>query len=308
MVKGNNMIRDYRSNDRKALYDLHNESLTLNQVDEMEFYFTHLLDGSSIIVNEIEGKVVSSIQANEHVMRLYDNRLAVKTLMGQICAVGHPEYLQEVVKEATNEAARQVLVTLAITDTPEIFRKYGFIGAYKQRVYQINKNNINNRSYEGVGKDFKVSELTKVYHQFTSHFTGYYERDNAYWLELFERLKFFHMHLVVYRGESGEVEGYIIYRTTQQKIYVSELVYLNGTAMIRLLCYAFKNKNNIEVTVSSAENLAKAIPKIKYQTETTVLARVNDVAMFNELYGCNISSTREAFSLNPTPLFIHEWE
>ncbi len=300
------MIREAKMHDRKAIYDLH-AAKTNSDFDTMEFYFSQLLNIDNILVNEINSHVVASIQRNDHILRLHDNRLAVSTLFGQIYKKGNPEYLDQLLDDALDEASRTSLVTLAITDSPKVLVGKGFEPIYKHRIYHINKDDLDNRSYEGVDRQFTVGELTKIYRQFTSYFDGYYERNGEYWLDMFEKLKFMRSNLVVYRNEEGQVEGYMIYRITQQKVYVNELVYLNGKAMIRLLCYAFKYKDNIEVTVSEDENLSKAIPKIRYRKRNVMLAKINNISLFNSLYQCDIKSTAEGFNLYKKSLFINEW-
>ena len=300
------MIRNAISQDRKTIYDLHSSKVSVDRYDDMEFYFSRLFDVSNVIVNDLNSHVVSSIQVNYHGMILNDTRIVVSTLFGAITQDDDPQYFRPLLEDVLDEVSRKTLVSLLITKKPKEYLPYGFESIYKRKTYNISRDDLRNRSFDGVGKAFDLPELEAVYRKFTSHFNGYYERDMEYWGKAFRQYQFLRSNIVVYRSDEGVVEGYMVYNITQQKVYVDEIVYLNGTALIRLLCYALKYKTKAEVTVSEGENLNIAIPKIKASVKTVMMARINDYALFNRLYQCDVRKVPDGFKLGGKPLYINE--
>ena len=300
------MIRNAIAQDRKTIYDLHSSKVSVDRYDDMEFYFSRLYDVDRVIVNDLNGHVVSSLQVNYHGMILNDTRIVASMLFGAITQDDDPEYFKPLLEDVLDEVSRKTLVSLVITKTPKYYLPYGFETVYKRKTYEISRDDLKNRSFEGVGKAFDLPELEAVYRRFTSHFNGYYERDRDYWIKAFKQYQFLRNNIVVYRSEEGVVEGYLVYSMTQQKVYVDEIGYLNGTALIRLLCYALKYKNRAEVTVSESENLNIAIPKIKGTVKPVMMARINDYALFNRLYQSDVRKVPDGFKLGGKPLYINE--
>ncbi|MBQ9037127.1 MAG: GNAT family N-acetyltransferase [Erysipelotrichaceae bacterium] len=300
------MIRSAKNSDRKTIYDLHSSNVSVDRYDDMEYYFARLFDADKVIVNDHNSHVVASLQVNYHTMILNDIRVGASTILGQITTEQNKEYFRELMNDVLDEVSRKTLVTLLLTNKPNDYTQYGFEAIYKRKTYNISRSDLKNRSFDGVGGPFEISELVKVFREFASHFNGYYERDNNYWIEAFRQYQFLRRNIVSYRNEEGKVEGYMVYQITQQKIYVDELVYLNGTALIRLICYALKFKNNIEVTVSENEDLSKAMPKIRSTSRTVMMARINDYPLFNKLFESDVRKVREGFGLCDKPLYINE--
>lgn len=301
------MIRNATLADRKAIYDLHTTKVNIEKTDSMEFYFSRLLKMNRIVVNEVNGHVKAAVQVNDHSMMLNGKLLAVGTVLGTISAPGYEEYLDQLITDVMDEQSRKTLVTLAVYDRPELYKKHGFEEVYKKRVYTIHSSDLNNASYQGVSKEFIISDLDDVYRQFTHYFNGYYKRDQQYWVELYKQLEFLRCNLCVYRNNDGAVEGYMIYHLTPQRICVDELVYLNGEAFIRLLCYGFRYKEEMELTVSQDEEINRIIPGISYRLEDTFLARINDLKLFNRLYESEIVTSAGGFYLSGGSLLLNEW-
>ena len=300
------MIRAGRPQDKKAIYDLHTARASLEPDREMELYFSRFFDASNIIVNEVNGHVGASLQVNYHDVIFNDTRIGVSTILGQICQYDKPEYMDELLKDVLDEQEHKTLISIMITDKPQNYSSYGFEQIYKRKTYELTRANLKNRSYQGVDKPFTVNELVDTYKQFMASFNGYYERNNNYWINMFDQLQATRSNLVVYRNEEGKVEGYMIYRLSQNVVYVDEIIYLNGEALIRLLCYGFKFKNKMEVTVSQQENLAVAIPKIKATPQLCAMARINDFNLFNQLMDSQVKSTKQAFGLSSKPQWFNE--
>lgn len=300
------MIRQGILADRKAIYDIHTSMVSINEYDQVERYFSYYLKPENLIVNEINGHVTASCQVNYHTMMLNGNKIGVTTLMGMIVRPEDRKYLSEILDSVIDEQEHKNLITLALTNKPKELKKYGFESIYKRKRYYISKKDLENRSYEGVTRSFEVKDVRKLYKQFASNFNGYYDRDEEYWYELFKRLPQERKNIAVYYSPEGVAEGYLIYQISREKVYVHEIVYLNGAALIRLMCYAFRYRNNMEMIVSEGENLSAVFPRAKYEDVPGLMIRVNDYELLNRLCNSNFTSCKEAFRSYGKTIWLNE--
>lgn len=301
------MIRNAVTSDRKAIYDLHTAKVSIEKYDSMEFYFARLFNQNRVIVNERDDRVVASLQVNYHPIILHGKQIISSIILGQISKADNEEYLDELMSDVLDETSRKTLVTLLIDGKASDFKRFGFEELYRYRKYTLKRENMKYFSYQGVSKEFNISDLLNVYDKFTSYFNGYYLRDREYWVRKYKQLEFMRCALSVYRNENNEIEGYMIYHLTQHRLHVDEIIYLNGKALIRLLCYALKLKEEIEITVSQDEDLSRIIPKIQYKGQNAFMARVNDFKLFNRLYESDVKTTSGAFYLHGKSLYLNEW-
>ena len=300
------MIRQGILADRKKVYDVHSSQVSINEYDEVERYFSYFIKPENLLVNEVNGHVVASCQINRHSMILNGRKIGVSTLMGMIARPEDRQYLDELLKEILNEQEHKNLITLAVTDKPRELKKYGFENLYSMKRYTINKKDLENRSFEGVTRSFEVKDVRRLYREFTANFNGYYYRDEEYWFELFRRLPQERKNMAVYVDSDGVAQGYMIYQIVKQKVVVHEIIYMNGAALIRLLCYGFRYRNNMEIVVSEGENLAVVFPKAKYKEEHGLMARVNNYELLNRLYGSDVRTVPGAFLMDGKPLYLNE--
>lgn len=300
------MIRNARKADQKAIYDLHSATVSYDRYDDMEFYFSQQLDLDNVLVNEINGHVSASLQVNYHNMMLNDTKIRVSAFLGLIGTQGNPEYLDELIRDAVDEQEHKTLVSILFTDKPDKYVQYGFEPLYNHRQYDVDKSMLQNQSFQGVDRNFTAGELTRTYYSFAGFFNGYYERDNAYWEERFRQSRMLRNFYVVYRNDEGQPEGYMIYQLTQHKIIVNEIVYLNGEALIRLLCYGFQFKNKMELEVSENEDLSQILPKARCYIKKVAMVRINDYQLFNRLFQSDVKTAREGFSIVDKPLYLSE--
>ena len=300
------MIREGQLSDRQAIYDLHSRWVNLGEYDDMEIYFARYFNANNIIVNEVNGHVAASCQVNYHTLRVNEYRMATGTITACVADRNDRSYLTELLKDVDDELTHKVLLSLAITDTPSDFTKLGFEPVYRRRRYTLNRSDLENRSFEGIDRSFTVREITDTYRKFMANFNCYYERDYEYWVSRFETFKYRKYNTVVYRNSNNEVEGYMVFAINQSNIYVDEIVYLSGEALVRLLCYGFKYKDKATVMVSEHENLNVLVPNATYRLEPQILAKVNNLTLYNSLFECNATTTTEAMNASGKPLSVNE--
>ena len=300
------MIRRGRKEDRTAIFDLYGRNNSISFVNR-EDYFARKFVPENVYVNEVNGHICASAQVNFCPLQINGRKLAASWLLGQFYDYSRGlKDINALVGELIEQQKYRTLLTVIPTDSPKDYGKYGFEEIYRKRVYTISRSHLDNASYKGVSKDFRIEELMALYDGFVSHFDGYLVRNRAYWSNLIDLLRFKRYNLAVYYDEENKPQGYMVYYIESGKVTVVEIIYNNGTALTRLVCYALRLKKSIKLYTSENEDLNKAFPKIRYRLETTAVARINDLEMFNHLFSTSVKSTREAFALAGKPLFLSE--
>lgn len=300
------MFRRATTEDKKAIFDMYTKSGTLNLYNQDD-YFSDSFIPQNVIVNEINGHVVSSLQINYHQTAFNDYKIIGGVIFGQFFEKSKGlRTLNNLRSEVVQQQEYKTLFTFIFTDDPKEYAEYGFEPIYFQRIYNISKKDIKSVCYDGVGKQFDIDDLVDVYKKFTIRFTGYFYRNKKYYLDLIELLQTKRGNLAVYYNEKRECQGYMIYYIEANKVIVKEMIYLNGTALTKLLSYCLRIKPHICVCVSQNEDLTKAYPKINHKEICHVVAKINDIELFNRLLNCNISTTSQGFQLADKPLYLND--
>lgn len=300
------MIRRGKEEDKRAIFDLYTKSGVPN-FESQDEYFINAFIPENVLVNDVNGSVVASMQTNYHPMILHDKRLSASVVFGHFYDRSKGIKYYDALKDEVFEHQKyKTLVTIVPTKTPAEYERYGFEPIYNQRLYTISRSHLKNSSYSGVSRSFKVKDLVDVYEAFIKNFNGYLLRDYNYYMNLIDLLQIKRYNLVAFYDEQSLCKGYMIYYIESSKIVVEEIIYLDGLALTRLLCYVLRRKKSIQVYVSEHEDLTKAYPSVSYKSVNRYVARINDFELFNKLYESNITTTSEGFNLLNKALYIND--
>ncbi len=300
------MLRRGKEEDKKVIFDIYAKSGMLNLYDQDD-YFSDSFCAENVIVNEINGHVAASLQVNYHTMMFNERKIISGVVFGQFFERNKGvKALETLRNEVFDQQRYKTLFTLIPTDNEQEYSKYGFDAIYQKRIYQITSKDLSNISYNNVSKQFESDALLKVYKDFTKRFNGYLLRDKQYYLDLIDWLQSKRYNLAVYYSDENVCEGYMIYSIESNKVAVREIIYLNGSALTQLLSYGLKIKSKLDVYVSQSEDLSRAYPKVSYKQVAAMAVRINDIELFNKLFGVNVTDTVTGYKLNERPLFISD--
>ncbi|MDO4378944.1 MAG: hypothetical protein Q4C64_07450 [Erysipelotrichia bacterium] len=300
------MLRRGKEEDKKVIFDMYAKSGILNLYNQDD-YFSDSFIAQNVIVNEINGHVVSSLQINYHQIIFNDLKIVGGVIFGQFYERNKGiKTLENLRAEVLEQQTHKTLFTLIPTDNIQEYAKYGFEPIYSKRIYNISRKDVKNVSYQGVGKQFQIDDLVKVYKTFTEKFAGYFLRNKQYYLDLIDLLQSKRYNLAAYYNENDDCQGYMIYYIESNKVVIKELIYLNGLALTKLLSYALRIKPRLLVYVSQNEDLSKAYPKINYKLLVSMAVRINDFELFNRLFDCDVSTAQQAYQLEKKPLFLND--
>ena len=115
-----------------------------------------------------------------------------------------------------------------------------------------------------------------------------------------------HGNICVYRNKNHDVCGYAVYTENSVEVKVSEIVYLDSIALMKMLRYISKGYPDVTVTVSQSEKLERLFPLTIPKKDVVTMARINNYELFNKLYNQKAKTSNDAFALCKKPIFLHE--
>ncbi|MEG0468561.1 GNAT family N-acetyltransferase [Amedibacillus sp. YH-ame6] len=303
------MIRETLVNEKNEVFDLWKLSYPTQNETYLKFYFDEIFDQGVGIVKEQDGKIVSSLQMNYHVFQFHGKQLKASYILG---ASTLPDYrrrghMRSLMQSILDEASHNCLITLIKAFNPKVYDHFGFDVVYYRKGYTLTRESLHKVTTQRVSEDCEAKELLETYRRFIVRFDGYYARDIKYYETLLKELELKQKHILVYRGEHNEIQGYIIYQVKKNDVVVQEAIYMNSTVLKRLLKRAMGVEKEITVMVSSCERLERIFPLAIPKKQPYLMARINNYALFNKLYNVKVKNTQEAFELLKKPLWCHEY-
>ena len=119
---------------------------------------------------------------------------------------------------------------------PDIYRPFGFNASHFHQIITVDKSKL---GFEPLMPTDDENLLKAYYEAYTSSLDEYCIRDEQYWKQLIYRCHIFDNQILIF-----ENHGYLIYHEDENEIYVSECVYLNNDAILKMLSY-FKNSAKV---------------------------------------------------------------
>lgn len=302
------MIRNAKSADRQAIYDSWRQVYSGVDVSELNYFFSRIYERGKTVVIEQDGRIISTLHAQPHVLAMKKKRLRINYLSGMVTI---PDYrmrghMGELMDSVLDESSHQYLFTVIQAFHPQLYEKFGFETVCWHKQYRIPAKALLNIGSEGVSRSFTSQELLRLYEQFTRHFDGYMIRDSTYYENLTQRAMGGDCRICVYRNEQDELTGYAFYRETETDVEVKEILYLDSIAFGHMLKFILRKKAGVTVNVSMAEKLEKLFPLAIPRKVPFLMARLHQKELFNKLYDVNIQSASEAFKLLDKPMYNNE--
>ncbi|MEG2506430.1 MAG: GNAT family N-acetyltransferase [Longicatena sp.] len=303
------MIQEANNENKAEILALWKNAYPNQNEDYLNFYFREIFDNGVCLTQEQDDRIVSSLEMNRHIIRLQGKQLMANYILGVSTLNDYRRrgHMKDLMNSAIDEASHTSLITLIKGFNPKIYERYGFEVVYYRKTYTIARTYLNKVSTARVSSGAQASELTTLYQKFTLLFDGYYCRDNAYYTLLLKELALGQKQMVVYRNGHNELTGYMIYQKKKNDIMVLEAIYLESVSLLHMLKKAIGMEKEISLSVSLHERLEKLFPLIIPKKQVYMMARINNIALFNKLYNVKIKNTKEAFESIKKPLWCHEY-
>ena len=224
------MLRDAGKQDKAEIYELWKQSYPNQNRNYLNFYFKNIFDKGRCIALEQDQRIISSLQLNEHILRLRDKQLKISYILGVSTL---PDYrrrghMRRLMESALDEAGHNHLVTLIRGFYPKLYEQFGFETVYERKLYTVPRECLHKVSLTNISYAAEPQELLQAYQNFTKHFDGCYVRDREYYVLLQNEIVVTQKQMVVYQNRQGEVCGYLIFHKKKQEIHVEAAIYLES--------------------------------------------------------------------------------
>lgn len=302
------MIKEASVSDKTEIYELWKSAFPTRSRNYLNFYFKYVFDEGKCIYLLQDGKIISSLQINEHILMFQGRKLEVSYFLGVATL---PDYrrrghMRHLMNMALDEASHNHLLTLIEAFNPKLYEQFGFETLYYSKTYVINSHYFDKVNAKGVSHNLTAMDLLQLYQTYAKHFDGNYVRDVHYFEILLNRAVLDHGNICVYRNKNHEITGYAIYSENSVEVKVQEIIYLESIALMKMLRYICEGYPDVSVTVSQSEKLEKLFPLTIPKKSAVTMARINNYELFNKLYNTNVHSTKEAYAILKKPIYNNE--
>ncbi len=297
-----------------------------NEVEKIKMYFKHSFpeaQGTSIeayfdvyfdvnetmVLRNDKNEILALAQVKPKVISLGDKKLKTHLISH---VMTRPEfqgkgYMNALIQGVLSKTSKDTLLTVLKPYEPNVFRSLGFENVIATTEYNIATKDIPSMSTEGILLSPFASDLKQAYEAFTEYFDGHFDRDDAY----YDALKEYVMHRkgnIIGFKEAGILKGYCVYLDHPTHTEVIECVYDTSGTLIKLLSFVSKGKHRVLLKASTSEKIHKLFPKSMKTNQPFMMARINDQALFERLYGLKIISAYSGFNVSAKPLFNRDFQ
>ncbi len=202
-----------------------------DETDEStEFYFSKYYDKNNTFMLKNENRVISVIQIVPFPIMKQKAQVDSYFILG-VCTQKTFEgqgYMKQLMHYVLDKYKNKSIYLQAYI--PEIYNKFGFYASHYHQIIEIdNKALSTNHSIEEVGD---TSLLNEYYLQYCKYFDEFRLRDDDYWKKFIDRSLIFNDKIRIFKDA-----GYIVYHEYEDKIVVSEFIYLSSDKILPMLSY-----------------------------------------------------------------------
>ena len=155
------MLRDAGKQDKAEIYELWKQSYPNQNRNYLNFYFKNIFDKGRCIALEQDQRIISSLQLNEHILRLRDKQLKISYILGVSTL---PDYrrrghMRRLMESALDEAGHNHLVTLIRGFYPKLYEQFGFETVYERKLYTVPRECLHKVSLTNISYAAEPQEL-----------------------------------------------------------------------------------------------------------------------------------------------------
>ena len=293
--------------DKKILHQDWKTVFSHDDFGSIDYYFQKRFNPSNCYILEENKQIISSLMVHPHDMVLHQKIVKVAYIVGVYTRPDyqHKGYMKTLMNYVLKELEQTYLLTLIQGYSPEIYEPFGFESVYEQNVYELRRSMIRPMDSHGVKLRLDPKDLLETYLYYAQYFTGYFTRDEAYYLEMMDCVKAENGEYIgVYSDQ--DLRAYTRLVRHEQKVIVDEVVYKDTQSLVKLLSFILTQDPKIEVRMTAVDNLSKIIEKAFPVKEKNLMVKLNDYNLFERLFHVKVSTASSAMKVFSKPLFNGE--
>jgi predicted acetyltransferase len=275
----------------------------------IDYYFKNLYKPGNCFVNLVSNRIVSTLVKNIHPF-IFNGKVLQTSMIVGVCTIPSQRgkgYMRELMDVVMDVCEHTELITLLQTTNPSLYEMYGFRTVYNRKEIFLERKDVKRITTFGCAYEPTPIDLLKVYSNFIKRFNGFYARDLEYFVNYKKEIIARGGKLVAYYNSKDQIMGYAAMFPEANELKVEELVYLDSTALVKLLNAALAERMNVHLHVSEAEELQKIFPEAKVRVYPSTMARLNDKALFSKLFAEHVESVEQLFAASRRPLNLNEF-
>ena len=281
---------------------------TMEDPRYFEFFFRYLYRPEWFFVDNEKNTAAALVCRIPHDV-MFNGRILRMSMLCYACT--SPEYrnqgrIRRVIETALDACSHTELITLVPGEYSEAYRPFGFEPIYYRTEYTITRENARRMSNIGCAYEPNPLDMLKVYSAFIRRFNGFYARDLEYFVNLKREIGARGGKIVAYYNEKDQIQGYATVLIGPKDATIEECVYLDSMTLNKLVNAALQERAVVHLRVSDAENLSRLFAESQKRSFPSVLARLNDAALFSRLFSCEVSDVKSAFAISQQPLYLSE--
>ncbi|WP_418557859.1 GNAT family N-acetyltransferase [Longibaculum muris] len=263
--------------DFNEIMDLWRKSFVDETLETTHYYFDNLYQKENTFVLKNFQEIVSVLQIHPMMIKNHQIEEECYFILG-VCTKA--EYQgQGCMKYLLNDVLKRYEDKKIYLQAyvPDIYRPFGFNASHFHQIITVDKSKL---VFKPLMPSSDENLLKAYYEAYTSSLDEYSIRDNQYWKQLIYRCHIFNDQILIF-----ENHGYLIYHENENEIYVSECVYLNNDAILKMLSY-FKNSPKVvkvegDMNISVDGDRERIITMMSNQVQEDI---VDNHKYINEIY------------------------
>ncbi len=283
----------------------------LNKIDPRftEYFFHQVYQPSYGYACVENGQVKGSVCCIPHAF-MFNGRVLQASMLSKLAILpgeNKEAITDELMECILDRSDHQELITLLKPEEEGNYQKYGFKRIFDRSRYTIRREDMT-QTISNLGCSFDPSpvDMLKVYVGFIRRFNGFYARDFEYFVNLKKEIVARGGKIVAYYNSKEKIQGYATILIEGKTARIEECVYLESTALMKLINAALQERGTIYLEVTPEENIAMLFPNSEKLFTHEVYARLNNPELFSRLFNTHVETIEEAFQLSHKPLNLNE--
>lgn len=304
------MIETCNKSLQYSIKDSWKKSYNLLAPHYTDFFFEDIYKPENGYANMIDGKCAASLVRIPLDM-LFNGVVMKASVLKAPCV--NPEFRngEDVLKPLSDcviDACEHTeLVTLIHSSEVKPLEKYGFFPFYYRSAYTLTREDLQRITNFGCAYEPKPLDMLKVYSVFIRHFNGFAIRRLEDFSNLKRSIGARNGKIVAYYDAKDQIQGYAnILLESREEAVITECVYLNSTALNKLLNAALQERPRIKVLVSMEENFNRLYPNAKKESFASYYLKVNNASLLSRQLNQKIYSPQDLAQFSRGPLYFTE--
>lgn len=301
------MIERVLEEDKNEIRDIWDDIFGFDDGGYNNYYFDNVYDKGKHYCIRKDNKIANTLSVFYSPYMLNNRMIEVSMIVGvaTLKEYRHQGLMKEMMKEVLDFLSYQNLVTMIQAYNPSLYIPYGFDILYHRKSYFITKDNYQITETRGISDTVNTEDMLKAYALFVKHFNGYKVRSvNDFELMIKKCEALGQKIMMVY--DKGRIKGYFIYELKEDKMIIDEAVYHDIKTLTKIISWALKHSDELELILSDNEDIEKVYGPLKSEIHDYTMVRINDYELLNKLYGTDVTNTKDGFELINKPLYMHE--